>query len=174
MSILEGIDWRHVKEFLGKGWLTHDGMWFFNVYQTYGIDVANELNRAAIRSMAQFEVSRCKRLLGIEKDKLETFAEVKDFMDGAFEAILPESVLSASSFTAPSRNVIRWAWKDDKCFAYEGMKRLGIADKYVCGVIYRIECWLDSLQVPYTVNPKIDACIMAKTGSCTGEFVFQF
>ena len=174
MNTLKEMDLRDVKEFLGKGWLTHDGMWFFNVYQAYGIDAANELNRAAIRSMAPFEVIRCRKLLGIEKDRLETFAEVKDFMDGAFEAILPESILSAASFTAFSKNVIRWEWKDGKCFAHEGMKRLGIADKYVCGVIYRIECWLHSLQVPYTVNPKIDACIMAKTGSCTGEFVLHF
>jgi len=44
----------------------------------------------------------------------------------------------------------------------------------VCGVIYRIECWLNSLQVPYTVHPKIDLCRMAETGSCSGEFVFHF
>ena len=42
MSILDGIDPSDVKEFLGKGWLTHDGMWFLNVYQAYGIDAANE------------------------------------------------------------------------------------------------------------------------------------
>ena len=174
MSALEGIDWKELKELLGKGWLTHDGMWFFNVYQTYGIDAANQLNRAAIKSMAPFETKRCKKLLGIEKDRLETLAEVKDFMDGALEAILPESIFSASSFTAPSKNVIRWAWEDGKCFAYEGMKRLGVADQYVCGVIYRIECWLNSLQVPYTVHPKFDLCRMAESGSCSGEFVFHF
>jgi len=134
MNALEGIALKDIKEFLGKSWLTHDGMWFFNVCQEYGIDVANKLNRAAIKSMSPFEVGRCKKLLGIEKDKLETFTEVKDFMDGALQAILPQSVLSASSFTAPTRNVIRWAWEDGKCFAYEGMKRLGLGDKYVCGV----------------------------------------
>jgi len=165
---------KDTKEFLGKSWLTHDGMWFFNVYQEYGIDAANKLNRAAIKSMAPFEVNRCRKLMGINKERLDTFAEAKEFMDGAFQAILPESILSASSFTAPARNVIKWEWEDGKCFAYEGMNRLGIADKYVCGVIYRIECWLDCLQVPYTVNPQIDLCIMAQTGSCKGEFVFEF
>jgi hypothetical protein len=174
MNVLEGIKLADIKEFLGKGWLTHDGMWFFNIYQTYGIDAANKLNRAAIKAMAPLEVKRCKKLLGIDKEELETFTEVKDFMDGALQAILPESILSVSSFTAPSTNVIRWEWQDGKCFAYDGMKRLRIADQYVCGVIYRIECWLDYLQVPYKVNPKIDACIMAKSGTCTGEFVFRY
>lgn len=174
MTALQGVDPKDIKEFLGKSWLTHDGMWFFNVYQEYGIDAANKLNRAAIKSMAPFEVNRCRKLMGTDKKELDGFAEVREFMDGAFQAILPESILSASSFTAPATNVIQWAWEDGKCFAYEGMNRLGIADKYVCGVIYRIECWLDCLQVPYTVNPKIDLCIMAQTGSCNGEFVFYF
>lgn len=174
MTVLQGVRPSKIKEFLGKGWLTHDGMWFFNIYQAYGIDAANRLNRAAIQGMAPLEVKRCRKLLGMEKEGLETFTEVKDFMDGALQAILPESILSVSSFTVPSTNVIRWEWQDGKCFAYEGMKRLGIAGQYVCGVIYRIECWLDCLQIRYTVNPKIDACMMAKTGSCTGEFVFQF
>jgi hypothetical protein len=174
MTALDGIDPRDIKEFLSKSWLTHDGMWFFNVYQEYGIDAANKINRAAIKSMAPFEVNRCRKLMGSDKKKLETFAEVKNFMDGAFQAILPESILSASSFTAPGKNVIQWAWEDGKCFAYEGMKRLGIDDRYVCGVIYRIQCWLDCFHVPYTVNPKIDLCIMAQTGSCKGEFVFNF
>ncbi len=93
---------------------------------------------------------------------------------GAFEAILPASILSVSSFTAPTKNVFRWAWQDGKCFAFERMKRLGVADKYVGGVIYRIECWLDCLQGPYTVNPEIDLCIMAKTGMYRGEFGFEF
>jgi hypothetical protein len=174
MAGLEGIAPKDIKEFLGKSWLTHDGMWFFNVYQEYGIDAANKLNRAAIKSMAPFEVNRCRKLLGINRSQLETFAEVKEFMDGAFEAILPGSVLSTSSFTAPTRNVIQWAWEDGKCFAYEGMTRLGMADQYVCGVIYRIECWLDCLQVPYTVSPIIDLCIMGQTGRCTGQFAFDF
>ena len=173
MRDLERIAPKDLKDFLGKGWLTHDGMWFLNVYQAYGIDAANKLNRAAIKSMAPLEVNRCRRLLGIDKDKLETFTEVKDFMDGAFQAILPESIISASNFTAPATNVIRWAWEDGKCFAYEGMNRLGMADKYVCGVIYRIECWLNCLQIPYSVTPQIDLCLMAQTGSCRGEFVFD-
>lgn len=174
MSALDGIDPKDIKELLGKSWLTHDGMWFFSVYEAFGIEAANKLNRSAIKSMAPFEVTRCKKLLGIEKDQLESVAEVKQFMDGAMEAILPESVLSAFSFTSSSPNVIRWEWQQGRCFAYEGMKRIGLEDKYVCGVIYRIECWLDSLGVAYTVNPKVDFCIMAQTGSCTGEFVFDF
>jgi len=174
MNALMGIDPKDIKEFLGKGWLTHDGMWFFNVYRTFGMDAANTLNRAAIKSMAPFEVSRCRKLLGMEKKRFKTGSEVKDFMDGALQSILPEFILSAFRVTVFSKDTIQWAWQDGRCFAYEGMKRLGLADQYVCGVIYRIECWLDCLRVPYKVNPRIDACIMAKTGRCSGQFVFRF
>ncbi len=47
-----------VRDLVAKGWLTHDGMWFDEAARSLGIDAANDLNRAAIRAMAPFEVSR--------------------------------------------------------------------------------------------------------------------
>jgi len=35
----------------------------------------------------------------------------------------------------------------NKCFAYNGVKILGVTDAYECGSIYRIECWLNALEI---------------------------
>ncbi len=42
---------REIRDLLGKGWLTHDGMWFSRVCKEFGIEEANLINRAAIKSM---------------------------------------------------------------------------------------------------------------------------
>ena len=41
MKTLDEIGKEEIKEYLGKGWLTHDGMWFYNVYKEFGIDLAD-------------------------------------------------------------------------------------------------------------------------------------
>jgi len=52
MRTLDCVKKEEIRDLLGKGWLTHDGMWFFNVCQEFGIERANTLNRAAIKSVS--------------------------------------------------------------------------------------------------------------------------
>ena len=54
-------------------------------------------------------------------------------------------------------------------FAYKGMKKIGIIDGYNCGVMYRIECWLEAMGIPFSVNPKISKCMMHEKGACSGN-----
>ena len=154
---------------LGKGWLTHDGAWFFHTYQEVGIEIANKLNKAAIRSLAPIEIKRAKNALGIDGEKIRTFEELKDFMLGALEMILPNSVFERFRFRASSKDLLHWEWESGECFAYKGMKQIGIVDGYRCGVMYRIECWLEALGIKYEIDPKIDKCLMHEKGSCFGN-----
>jgi hypothetical protein len=50
---------------VGKDWLTHEGMWFYHTCREFGIEKANEVNKAAIKSLAPIEMDEMKRLLGI-------------------------------------------------------------------------------------------------------------
>jgi hypothetical protein len=63
-----------IRDLLGKGWLTHDGMWFYSVYMEYGIAKANKLNKDAIKSMVPFEVQRLLEVIHWEWEKNECFA----------------------------------------------------------------------------------------------------
>ena len=169
MSVLKKIEKAELRDLLGKGWLTHDGMWFYHTYQEFGIEKANTLNKAAIRSLAPIEINRVKNVLGIREEKIATFEKLKDFMLEALELILPKSVFEKFRFRASSKDLLHWEWESGECFAYKGMKQIGIIDDYRCGVMYRIECWFEALGIKYEIDPKIDKCIVHSTGNCSGD-----
>jgi hypothetical protein len=169
VGVLNKIGKREIRDLLGKGWLTHDGMWFYHTYQEFGIEKANKLNKAAIRSLAPIEIKRVKKALGIGGEKIGTFEELKDFMLEALEMTLPNSVFERFRFRASSKDLLHWEWESGECFAYKGMKQIGIIDGYRCGVMYRIECWLEALEIKYSIDPKIDKCMMHEKGACLGD-----
>ena len=169
MSVLNKIEKREIRDLLGKGWLTHDGMWFYHTYRELGVEKANKLNKAAIRSLAPIEIKRVKKALGIGGRKIGTFEELKDFMLEALEMILPNSVFEKFRLRTSSKNLLHWEWESGECFAYKGMKQIGIIDGYRCGVMYRIECWLEALGIKYSFDPKIDKCMMNEKGACLGD-----
>jgi hypothetical protein len=169
MGVLDKIEKAQIRDLLGKGWLTHDGMWFLHALQELGIERANALNRAAIKSLAPIEIDRAKQVLGIGKESPVAFDKLLDFMLATLELTLPDSVFSKMRFGSPSENLIRWGWENGQCFAYKGMKQIGAIDGYCCGVIYRIECWLDALKIKFSIRPGIDGCLMHESGKCEGE-----
>ena len=169
MSALDRIDKKEIRNLLGKGWLTHDGMWFFHAYQELGIDKANILNKAAIRSLAPIEINRVKKALGVAGKKIIAFEGLKDFMLEALEITLPNTVFEKFQFRASTKDTFHWEWKIGECFAYKGMKQIGVLDGYNCGVIYRIECWLESMGIAFEINPKISKCVMHEKGACSGN-----
>lgn len=174
MSSINKIGKREIRDLLGKGWLTHDGAWFYHTFEELGIEIANQLNKAAIRSLAPIEIQRVKSVLGIGGEKIRTFQELTNFMLEALELILPYSVFKKFRFSKSSNDLLHWEWENGECFAYKGMKQIDAIDGYSCGVIYRIECWLDALGIKYDIDPKIDKCIMYKKGSCFGNIRIIF
>jgi hypothetical protein len=76
--------------------------------------------------------------------------------------------------TFPKENIVHWQFEPGNCFAYKGIKRIGVIDQYECGVIYRLECWFDSLGIRYNVTPQVRRCLMLDSGVCQGDFYFDF
>ncbi len=156
-----------MRDLVAKGWLTHDGMWFDQAARARGIDAANDLNRAAIRAMAPFEVARLAEALGVDPPSLRDAAAVAGFVSAGVRMVTPESVSEALRVT-PGDGSLLWEWDPGECFAYKGMKRYGWLDGYRCGVIYRIECWLEGLGVRPRGRPVVEGCLMHATGRCAG------
>jgi len=169
MDLLHGLKKTDIRDLLGKGWLTHDGLWFYHASRELGMERANALNRAAIKSLAPIEVKRTKDILGIQKDRFEVFEDLMDFLLGALELTLPDSIFRKIHFSPQAKNCVTWDWEDGQCFAYKGMKHMGKIDTYRCGVMYRIECWLECLGVRYSIHPRITGCLMHETGRCEGQ-----
>jgi hypothetical protein len=170
MRRLAEVPPEELKDCLGKGWLTHDGMWFYHTFLDSGMEKANLINRQAIRSLAAIEMARARKVLHVDDVGLRTWEGLQSFMHDALEMTLPQSVFSRASFSFIPPNVFHWEWVDGECFAYKAMQQLGVIDEYVCGVMFRIECWLESSGIPYTVEPRIEKCIMHETGHCRGDF----
>jgi hypothetical protein len=166
MGPTEQLNLKEIMELLHKGWMTHDAMWFYHCLNEFGIAKANQLNKAAIKSLAPLEMQRIKKALGMEK--IETFEEFKLLLSGACGLLVADFMNATMSFQV--KNILHWEFKPQKCFAYKGMQNLGVIDEYECGVIYRIECWIDSLEIKYSVNPQIRKCLMRVQGNCSGDF----
>ena len=159
-------------ELLNKCWMCHDGFWFFHTVQQIGINHANSINQAAIRSLAPLEIARIRKYLRLKKDGIENFQEFKDFFLKASELFIPDFMNATLSF--PEENVLHWEFKPKECFAYNGMQRIGVIEGYECGVIYRIACWVESLGIKFEVNPKIQRCCMIDSPYCSGNFTVYF
>lgn len=169
---VEKLDKKEIIDLLNRCWMTHDGMWFFHCSQEWGVEKANRANKAAIKALAPIEIRRIKKALGLQKERLETFQELKDFFHEASELFIPDFMGGTMSF--PEQNILHWRFKEGNCFAYKGMKRIGVIDQYECGVIYRLTCWFDNLGLKYTVAPEIGRCLMHINGNCSGDFKFDF
>ena len=149
-----------LKELLNKCWMTHDAMWFYNCLQEFGIEKTNKINKAAIRGLGPIEIKRIQKALGI--GRIETFEEFKGFFNLVMEIVSGKFMKYDFSFL--EKNLIHAEWRS--CFAYEGMKGLGVADRYECGIMLRIEIWFDTLGIPYEVEPKVNGCMMQTEGRC--------
>lgn len=134
-----------------------------------GVDKANASNQAAIRSLAPIEMARARSILGMDSQKMVTFEKIKAFLSDVLELTPPGSVFGRFHLSSPLRDRLHWEWEDGECFAYKGMKRIGLIGEYRYGVIYRIECWLEALGIGYDVYPRIERCIMNEAGSCSGD-----
>ncbi len=163
-----GID--ELKELLIKCWMTHDGMWFYHCLREFGIEKASELNLASIKSLAAIEVPRIVKALGIEKEEIKDFEKFKECFEKLFAVVRGNFMQFTYSF--PTENCMHWEM--ERCFAYEGIKRLGGIEQYQCGPLFRIKCWFDVLGVDSRFNPPIGLCLMSQRGRCAGETLFSF
>lgn len=169
----EGLGRAQIRDLLAKGWLTHDGMWFDQTARARGLEEANRLNLAAIGAMAPFEVARLAEALGVNAADLGDAEAVVRFVEAGVALVAPESVSSRLHLWAEA-GCLRWEWEPGECFAYKGMQRFGHLAGYECGVIYRVECWLEALGVRPPGERAVRGCLMYRTGRCDGELPLSF
>jgi hypothetical protein len=162
------LEKNEVKELLNKGWMTHDAMWFYHCLQELGIEQTNKINQAAIKSMSTIEIKRYQKALG--GGPINTFDELVLFFKTVMEIV--SGKFMKYDFSFPEKNWIHAEWQS--CFAFEGMKGLGVPDRYECGIMLRIETWFDTLGIQYEVEPKVTGCMMHTDGRCFRDYRFFF
>ncbi len=110
MTLFDQLNKRQLKELLVKCWMTHDGSWFYTCVKEFGIETANKLNKAAIRSLSLIEVQRVQKALGVEKAKIKTFEQLKTFISNGF-SILKGDFMDFN-YTFPRHNVLLGKWEN--------------------------------------------------------------
>lgn len=165
---MKSLNKKEIKEILIKNWMTHDGMWFLHSVNNCGIEKTNKINKAAVKSMAEIEIKRLKRAFNL--NKIKTFKDFQLFLKSVFNIVKADFM--DFTFSYPSKNKFQFTM--NKCFAYEGINRIGIIDQYECGIFERIETWFDGLGLEYEVKPKIEGCLMHTEGKCFREYKFFF
>lgn len=170
MNPEDRIPQKEVIDLLNKCWMTHDGMWFFHCLAKLGIEETNRLNKAAIQSLSRIEIKRIRDILG-DGDDLHTFEGFRRFFRRASTLVIPDFMNVTFGF--PGENQMTWEFEQGKCFAYAGIKRLNALDRYECGVLYRIQCWLDALEIPHRFAPEIGRCHMHRSGTCSGTITLE-
>lgn len=126
-------------------------------------------HKAAIKSMAPIEIQRFGLVLGMERERLQNFEQLMAFLLAATKLTLPDSISKRVHLGSPSKDLIHWNWEPGECFTYKGMKQIRAIDGYRCGVLYRIECWLEALGVRYSMSRSAQGSLMYKKGVCEGE-----
>jgi hypothetical protein len=172
MKSVDQLSRKKIIETINKDWMTHDGMWFLHCLQEFGIEKTNKLNLAAIKSMAQVETVRVKKLLGMEDHSFEDFNELKTFFLHVKALFIPEFMGLTTEFFDDGR--LMMTMQPENCFAYKGIRKMGVIDQYQCGVLYRIEVMFKSLGLDYTLSRPIGDCQMAREGKCRLEVQFNF
>ncbi len=157
-----------LKEILIKNWMTHDAMWFYHCLEECGIERTNKINKAAVRAMGIVEIRRIQKAVGVER--VGTFEEFKSLIEAAWDIVKGDFM--KSSFSLPAKNVLRGDF--EKCFAYEGIKQIGIIEQYQCGIFERIYGWLDGIGIKYDVSPQVEGCMMHTDGKCFREITLSF
>jgi len=162
------LEQKELQELLVKNWMTHDAMWFFNCLKECGMEKTNQLNQAAIRGMGAIEIKRYQKALGA--NRIESFDDLVHFFETVMAIV--SGTFMKYRFSFPEKNRIHAEWQS--CFAYEGMKGLGVVDRYECGIMLRIEVWFETLGIKFEVEPKVTGCLMHTDGQCYRDYTFFF
>jgi hypothetical protein len=157
-----------LKQLLLRGWMTHDAMWFKNALKRIGIELTNEINRAAVRDMAPIEVHRV--LKALRMDRVSTLDDLKAFMTGAMSLLSGDFMTFTWQWQPPDLLVARVS----ECFAHKGIERMGVIAEYECGIFERIFGWFDALGIGYEVLPNVSHCTLHHDRRCVREIRFSF
>jgi len=165
---MKSLDTKELKELLVKCWMTHDGLWFYHCLQECGIEKTSTINQAAARAIGNIEAKRIARAVGF--DKVSSFEELKRLVKEGFAIVRGDFMHFTHDFS--TNNVMHI--ETNRCFAYEGITKMGAIDGYDCGIFARMAGWLDGLEIPYEVSPPIRGCLLHTEGRCYRDFTFFF
>jgi len=156
------------KDLLIKGWMSHDARWFMAVTQHFGIDAANRLNQFVCREIGRVEMKRLMKTLALSQPKdLEEYLRFNKAAFALYGSGLAEYEIKTLDHQSYEIHLKR-------CFAYENIVRAGIKDQYECGILARIQGWIDALGLEHELAPPLGKCMMVLGKECSYRITLHF
>ncbi|HVP79760.1 MAG TPA: DUF6125 family protein [Thermodesulfobacteriota bacterium] len=156
------------KDLLIKGWMSHDARWFMAVARHFGIDAANRLNQLVCRELGAVEMKRYLKTLALSPAKdLDEFLALSKAALTLYGSGLAEYEIKILDHQSYEMRLKR-------CFAYENIVRAGIKDQYECGILARIQGWIDAQGLEHELEPPLGKCRMVSGGECSYIIKLKF
>lgn len=156
------------KDLLIKGWMSHDARWFMAVAERFGIDAANRLNQVVCRELGQVEMKRYMKTLALSPAK-----DMEEYLNLGKAAIsLYGSGLTEYEIKILDHQTYEMHFK--RCFAYENIVKAGIKDQYECGILARIQGWIDAQGLEHELKPPLGKCMMVSGEKCHYTITLRF
>ena len=143
-----------------KLWMSHDARWFAASAMELGMETANRLNRTAIHEAAKREAPRLVRALRMPPVKnRDEFVAAQEAFIGFLGPDLLDYDVEAVGDDSYDLNM-------NRCFAFDQVTKVGVAQQYDCGILPRVTGWLEGLELEYELSPPIGPCLMAAGKDC--------
>jgi hypothetical protein len=165
---LSSLSFNTQKDLLIKGWMSHDARWFMAVAKHFGIGAANRLNQSVCRELGQVEMKRYMKTLALSQPK--DLGEYLALNKAAF-ALYGSDLAEYDIKTLDHRS---YEIHLKKCFAYENILRAGIKDQYECGILARIQGWIDAQGLEHELVPPLGKCMMVLGKECRYTITIRF
>ena len=162
------INQNQLKDMLLRNWLTHDALWYAEVAAKLGMAEASPMNLRVCRKLGRIEFKRLMNAAdALPPKNFTVYRELFELGKGVF---VPEFIAIQIDYPGNSVQVFRVS----ECFAYNGVKKLGLLSEYECGIFERIEGWFDAMGLRYTRTPDLSRCLKFKGEECRITVQFHF
>jgi hypothetical protein len=156
------------KDLLVKGWMSHDARWYMVVAEHFGIEAANRLNQMVTRELGRVEMKRFMKALNLFTPK-NTEEHVK-LMNAAISLYGPDLV----EYEVKILDHQSYEMHFKRCFAHENIVRAGIKDQYECGILSRLQGWIDAQGLEHELAPPLGKCMKVSGRECSYKIRLQF
>lgn len=134
------LDARTREDMIRRAWYAHDTRWFAAVRAEFGTEVANRLNRAAVRAVGQLEAGRLARAL--ERQQTPNIDEFLDFLQDGLDLYVAPPLMDMALRKVDERS---YEVTVNDCFVHASIAKAGIADTYECAVWDRVQGYHEAL-----------------------------
>jgi len=132
------------------------------------MDAANRLNQFVCREIGRVEMKRFMKSLALSTPKdLEEYLTLKKAAFSLYGSGLAEygiKILDQQSYEIHLK----------RCFAYENIVKAGIKDQYECGILARIQGWIDAQGLEHELKPPLGKCMMVSGEKCHYTITLRF